>query len=133
MKQITISRRRHTHHLLAVRVLSSLQFPPCTALFKAQGDIECCFLPASATTLFGNSFFGLPPIARKYLPRWLQSRLDTSVGDIVEFHPLVVPMGWNWAVWFVQQMLEDLLPDEAGETALGHLSPTPLWDDSLVV
>ena len=36
---------------------------------------------------------------------------------------LKVPMGWDWAVWFVQQMLEHLLPDEAGETTLRHLSP----------
>ena len=47
-----------------------------------------------------------------------------------EFHLLVVPMGWNWRVWFVQQMLEHLLLDEAGETTLRHLSPTPLWDVS---
>ena len=42
-------------------------------------------------------------------------------------------MGWNWAVWFVQQMLEHLLPDEAGETTLRHLSPTLLGDDNPVV
>ena len=44
--------------------------------------------------------------------------MKTSAGDVVEFHLLVVLMGWNWADWFVQQMLEHLLPDEAGETTL---------------
>ena len=53
-------------------------------------------------------------------------------GEVVEFHLLVVPMGWNCAVWFVQQMLEHLRPDEAGETTLRHLSPTPLWDFQVV-
>ena len=48
---------------------------------------------------------------------------------MVEFRLLVVPMGWNWAVWFAQQLLEHLLPDEAGETTLRHLSPAPRWDD----
>ena len=80
-----------------------------------------------------GQFFGLPPIARKHLPRWLQSHLGPSSGDVVEFHLWVVPMGWNWAVWFAQQMLEHVLPDEAGESKLRHLSPTPLWDDSPVV
>ena len=42
-------------------------------------------------------------------------------------------MGWTWAVWFVQQMLEHLLPDDAGESTLRHLSPNPLWDDSPMV
>ena len=42
-------------------------------------------------------------------------------------------MCWIWAVWFVQQMLEHLLPDEVGETTLRHLSPTPHWDDGPVV
>ena len=37
-------------------------------------------------------------------------------------------MGWNWAVWFVQQMLDHLWQDEAGETTLRHLSPTADWD-----
>ena len=30
----------------------------------------------------------------------------------------MVPTGCNWAVWFVQQMFEHLLLDEAGETTL---------------
>ena len=77
-----------------------------------------------------GQFLGLPPIARKHLPRWLQSRLGTSVGDVVELHLSVLPMGWNWAAWFAQQMLEHVLLDEAGETTL---SPTPLWDDNPVV
>ena len=55
------------------------------------------------------------------------------MGDVVEFHLLVAPMGWNWAVWFVQQMLEHLIPYEAGETTLRHLLPTPDWDVSPVV
>ena len=46
---------------------------------------------------------------------------------------MVVSVGWNWAVWFLQQILEHLLPDEAGETILRHVSPTPHWDDSPVV
>ena len=42
-------------------------------------------------------------------------------------------MGWNWAVGFLQRMLEHLLPDEAGETTLRHLSPISHWDTSPVV
>ena len=72
-----------------------------------------------------NKFFGLPPIARRHMPRWLQSCANTSGGKVVEFHVLAVPMGWNRAVWFVQQMLEHLLPDEVGETNLRHLLPNP--------
>ena len=56
----------------------------------------------------------------------------TSAGDVVEFHLLVVLMGWNSGVCFVQQMLEHLLPDEAGETTLRRLSPTPDSDASPV-
>ena len=63
----------------------------------------------------------------------LQSFVNTSAGEVVEFHLLVVPMGWNWAVWIVQQMLEHLEPDGAGETTLRNLSPSPHWDESPVV
>ena len=75
--------------------LSSLQLPLGTALFKAQGDIECCF------TSFGNHSWGSSSVFRQmrenihrvgYRVAW-----DTSVGDVVEFHSLLVPMGWNWA------------------------------------
>ena len=59
--------------------------------------------------------------------------MHASAGAVVKFHLLVVSMGWNWAVWFVQQMFEHLLPDEPGETTLRHFSPSPHWDTGPVV
>ena len=32
-------------------------------------------------------------------------------------------MDWNWAIWFVQKMLEHVFPDEAGETTLRQMNP----------
>ena len=124
-RRLIFDTREANHHFAPPpysQSLSSLQMSPGTAQYKAQGDIECCFYQLRLPHWFGQ-FFGHLPIARKYLPRWLQSCIDTSADDVVEFHLLVVPMRWNWAVWFVQQMLEHLLPDEAGETTLRHLPP----------
>ena len=59
-----------------------------------------------------GQFFGLPSIPERFLPRRLQIRLNSSAGEVVEFHQLMVPVGWNWPVWLVQHMLEYLLPDE---------------------
>ena len=139
-QHLIIDTREANHHfspppytpLAGSRSLSSLQLPPGTALFKAKKDIQCCFHLLRLPHWLGQ-FFGLLPFARRQLPRWLQSCVNTSTCDVVEFHFLVVPMAWNWAVWFVQQMLEHLLPNEAGEKTLRHLSPTPHWDDSPVV
>ena len=62
-----------------------LQMSPGTALFKAQGNIERCFYQLRLPHWFGQ-FFGHLPIARKHLTRWLQSCIDTSADDVVEFH-----------------------------------------------
>ena len=71
------------------------------------------FLPAPASTLVGTVFRSSANCEKSsWTLQWV--------------------MLWNW-VWFVQQVLEHLLPDEAGETTLRHLSPTQLWDDSPVV
>ena len=66
--------------------------------------MECCFyqflLPVALQVCFG-----LHPI----LGRWLSKRLRKALGirrhDMVQFCLTVVPMGWSWAVWFIQMAL----------------------------
>ena len=66
-------------HLAGSQSLSSLQLPPRTALFEAQGDIQCYFY-------WLGQFFGLPPNARKHLPPRLQRCVNTSAGEVMEYH-----------------------------------------------
>ena len=40
--------------LASSQMLASLQLPAHATLFKAQGDLECLFFPASVTTLIGS-------------------------------------------------------------------------------
>ena len=77
----------------------------------AQPTACCSFLGPGCC--FGQSF-GLPSISKKYLPRWLQNRVNASAREVVEFHLLVVPMGWNW---FVQQMLEHVVAKRLCDTS----------------
>ena len=65
--------------------------------------------------------------------RTKHSRLDTSVGDVVVFHLLVVPMGWNWAVCFVQQMLEQLFAGCSWRNDVETPVTNPSRDDNPVV
>ena len=114
--------------------LSSLQLPPNNRTFQGPRVI----LSAVFTNFGHRTGWDSSSVFRQlresiYRVGYRVAWTLHSVGDIVEFHLFVVPMGWNWAVCFVQQMLEHLLPDEAGETTLRHLSPTPLWDDNRVV
>ena len=65
-------------------------------------------LPASVTTLVRTVLWSSPN-CEKAPSGWLQSCINTSAGAVVEFHLLVVPMRWNWAVlfnrcWNISQM-----------------------------
>ena len=102
-----------------------------TVCYTFQGPLWhwVLFLPASVTTMVGSVLWSRVNCEKVF------SALVTELCEHfswrgVEFHLVVIPMGWTWAVWFAQQMSEQLLPDEADEANLRHLSPFTHLDDS---
>ncbi|CAK0888496.1 unnamed protein product, partial [Prorocentrum cordatum] len=85
----------------------------------AAGDVEVCFyqyvLPAWA-----RNYFCLPSLATRMLPARLREALgpELSARPRIAFRVRVVPMGWNWAVHFVQS---------AHLNVLASVSPSNQW------
>ena len=65
---------------------------------------------AASTSFSSQCQFGPGSVSHQceacFLPSWLRRRLQVSVDDMLHFRMKVVPMGWNWAVWFMQQAME---------------------------
>ena len=80
--ELAISRRHHTHHLQAVRVCHRFSRHRVPLFPRPRVILSVVFYQLRLPHWLGQSF-GLPPVARKHLPRWLQSRLDTSVGEML--------------------------------------------------
>ena len=106
----TFLQRQRTLRLQAVKVSRRCSYLWARLFSRLRVTLSVAFTKCGYQVGWLGQFFGLSPIARRHLPRWLQGRVDSPPSDVVEFHSVVVPMDWNWAVWFVQQMLEHLLP-----------------------
>ncbi|CAK0884493.1 unnamed protein product, partial [Prorocentrum cordatum] len=107
--------------------LADLESEPGARLWVASAGIEVCFyqceLPASFRPLFVP-----PPILARYLPaRWCE-RLGLAGGDVeCAFQARVVPVGWAWAVRFIQRAHEHLLSSRLSSTpwVRGKVPATP--------
>ena len=138
-RQRLIFDTRETHHLFAQppythlagsQSLSSLHLPPHATLFRPRVMLSV-FYQLRLPHWLGR-LFGLPPIARKHLPRWLQSCANTSAGEVVEFHLWyrwagIGPFGLCNRCWNISCQMK------LARRLLRHLSPTPLWDGGPVV
>ncbi|CAK0849230.1 unnamed protein product [Prorocentrum cordatum] len=106
-------------HLASGDALSSLECTPGEEVHLAAGDVEVCFyqcvLPAWA-----RNYFCLPSLATRMLPARLREALgpELSARPRIAFRVRVVPMGWNWAVHFVQS---------AHLNVLASVSPSNQW------
>ena len=94
--------------LATVSALTDLELEPGEKGWLGQGDLENCFhffeLPASWKTQFV-----LPPVAARHLGK---TRLGSlPLAPCTQLRPVIrtVPMGWSWAVYFVQQAHEFLV------------------------
>ena len=80
--------------------LGDLELSEGQQLWSAEGDVENCYyqytMPAGLRPLFG-----LPPIAKKWLPQRVRDLLPHNAHEAT-FRVRVVPMGWSWAVVLVQ-------------------------------
>ncbi|CAK0870750.1 unnamed protein product [Prorocentrum cordatum] len=106
-------------HLASGDALSSLECTPGEEVHLAAGDVEVCFyqyvLPAWA-----RNYFCLPSLATRMLPARLREALgpELAARPRIAFRVRVVPMGWNWAVHFVQS---------AHLNVLVSVSPSNQW------
>ncbi|CAK0878486.1 unnamed protein product, partial [Prorocentrum cordatum] len=99
--------------------LASGDATPGEEVHLAAGDVEVCFyqcvLPAWA-----RNYFCLPSLATRMLPARLREALgpELAARPRIAFRVRVVPMGWNWAVHFVQS---------AHLNVLASVSPNSQW------
>ena len=63
---------------------------------------------------------GLPAVPHAALPRGLQCKDHSNADGTVNFRLRVVPMGWAWAVWFIQNGIEHVLDSFVGLTTGGR-------------
>ena len=116
---------------------ASMQVPEHSQIFLATADIQACFyqcqIPADM-----SSFFGLPSVsgweARQLgVDLWEDGTAITDL-DRVYFGLTVLPMGFSWAMWFIQRLHVELVrralvPDH--RIAIGAW-PFPLLEEGAV-
>ena len=100
--------------LASGEALGDLEAGPA-GLSLVQSDVEVCFYQYRIP-LYLRRFFGMPPIERRFLPPSLRRSLRRSVdGPAVTMRLKVAPMGWNWAVAFIQACHERLAAQGPGK------------------
>ncbi|CAK0845448.1 unnamed protein product, partial [Prorocentrum cordatum] len=106
-------------HLASGDALSSLECTPGEEVHLAAGDVEVCFYQYVLPT-WARNYFCLPSLATRMLPARLREALGPEVAarPKIAFRVRVVPMGWNWAVHFVQS---------AHLNVLASISPNNQW------
>jgi hypothetical protein len=73
-------------------------------LIFGAGDVEVCFYQY-ALPLALRGYFGLPAVKAKFLPGGFRRDLGCSTKEeSVRFRCRVIPMGWSWAVCWVQSI-----------------------------
>ena len=95
--------------LCSGEALGSLELAPTESLWVAEGDVENCYyqylLPEAM-----RAEFCLPTLPARLLRADLRGRF---AGREARFRMRAVPMGWNWAVFLVQQAHLHLLAEGA--------------------
>ncbi|CAK0820381.1 unnamed protein product, partial [Prorocentrum cordatum] len=106
-------------HLASGDALSSLECTPGEEVHLAAGDVEVCFYQYVLPT-WARNYFCLPSLATRMLPARLREALgpELAARPKIAFRVRVVPMGWNWAVHFVQS---------AHLNVLASISPNNQW------
>ena len=91
----------HTE-LPSPEALGDLVLPRGAQLYLATGDVEVCFYQYALPRGL-RRFFVLPGVRRRYLSARMRARFPPGeLDDEVQVSCCVVPMGWSWAVHWIQ-------------------------------
>ncbi|CAK0899549.1 unnamed protein product, partial [Prorocentrum cordatum] len=89
--------------------LGSIELQAGERLFVAQGDVTCCFYQFFLPVHLREAF-GLPPVPWAALPLAARQLVGARPPDgLVRLRLRVVPMGWSWAVYFIQHVMMEIL------------------------
>ena len=87
--------------------LTSVEVTPGMQANLGQGDVEVCFYQYELPEAL-REFFGLLPVDAHYIPPSVRQRHNLPDTGLVHTRSRVVPMGWNWAVRWVQGAHEEV-------------------------
>ncbi|CAK0793192.1 unnamed protein product, partial [Prorocentrum cordatum] len=105
------------HTALATgEALSSLEASGVTMIGMSSGDVDCCFYQY-ALPPWCRRYFNLPLIESRFLPPEVRGACGLTLkSGQVRFRFKVVPMGWSWAVHFIQEahlhLVKSVLPTQ---------------------
>ncbi|CAK0847428.1 unnamed protein product, partial [Prorocentrum cordatum] len=105
------------HTALATgEALSSLEASGVTMIGMSSGDVDCCFYQY-ALPPWCRCYFNLPLIESRFLPPEVRGACGLTLkSGQVRFRFKVVPMGWSWAVHFIQEahlhLVKSVLPSQ---------------------
>ncbi|CAK0899810.1 unnamed protein product [Prorocentrum cordatum] len=105
------------HTALATgEALSSLEASGVNMIGMSSGDVDCCFYQC-ALPPWCRRYFNLPLIESRFLPPEVRSACGLTLkSGQVRFRFKVVPMGWSWAVHFIQEahlhLVKSVLPSQ---------------------
>ncbi|CAK0901538.1 unnamed protein product [Prorocentrum cordatum] len=105
------------HTALATgEALSSLEASGVTMIGMSSGDVDCCFYQY-ALPPWCRRYFNLPLIESRFLPPEVRGACGLTLkSGQVRFRFKVVPMGWSWAVHFIQEahlhLVKSVLPSQ---------------------
>ncbi|CAK0806514.1 unnamed protein product, partial [Prorocentrum cordatum] len=110
--------------LAAAQALGNIELQAGERLFVAQGDVTCCFYQFLLPVHLREAF-GLPPVPWAALPLAARRLVGAPPPDgLVRLRLRVVPMGWSWAVYFIQHaMMEILRPCAPADRWLAQYVP----------
>ncbi|CAK0874888.1 unnamed protein product [Prorocentrum cordatum] len=110
--------------LAAAQALGNIELQAGGRLFVAQGDVTCCFYQFLLPVHLREAF-GLPPVPWAALPLAARRLVGAPPPDgLVRLRLRVVPMGWSWAVYFIQHaMMEILRPCAPADRWLAQYVP----------
>ncbi|CAK0846803.1 unnamed protein product, partial [Prorocentrum cordatum] len=100
----------------ALAALSSLEASGVNMIGMSSGDVDCCFYQY-ALPPWCRRHFNLPLIESRFLPPEVRSACGLTLkSGQVRFRFKVVPMGWSWAVHFIQEahlhLVKSVLPSQ---------------------
>ncbi|CAK0892485.1 unnamed protein product, partial [Prorocentrum cordatum] len=105
------------HTALATgEALSSPEASGVTMIGMSSGDVDCCFYQY-ALPPWCRRYFNLPLIESRFLPPEVRGTCGLTLkSGQVRFRFKVVPMGWSWAVHFIQEahlhLVKSVLPSQ---------------------
>ena len=93
--------------LPSAEALGDLEATAAGGVYISQGDVECCFYQFELPQKL-KQYFGLPLVRGRFLPPSLRHRLGVGLDEEVRFRCRVIPMGWSWAVKWVQEIHQEV-------------------------